>query len=701
MKWCYIPLIMDKKRTGTNQNAEYTKKQKSENASSQGALSQRYGIGAQLLSKMGYVSGQGLGSDGSGIAEPISATNAASPKSSRAGLGMMSIANAVNEEYYTSSSEDEGESATPQIVSFKKSAISDVNDKDGMMRSSMYRKLSELENSSILGYRDDDMDTILELRQRLKVIDVSSLKQTRDVLNNLVDELVEATNRITVLDTQLPLLDNDMYDILTLEAVLNSLKSITSDTFDETINMILKLSDSDLVDKLISQSIRRVYANAEWDILDDQSQLLLSLKKLVDHIKYRLESKKGYLNQTQTTIFVIVFQKVDTYMKGLDFMKNDKDYENVISVLLNIEEIMQYIECHEYLLDMYVIPDIMKAVQGWDICDSTEQKTVRHWFQDFSMVFSGENIRHIKEILKKKVIEYCQTWDYTISKIPDERNLNFIRELFGSPQGTQIDYGALTSKYFTKHFLQGFWDQHYDPLTELGEWDGQNKSEKETSSILAFSVLHSYKSLLNEDDFKLIIQSAFNDLNKILFQWLIYANESDKVKAQYWFNWFINTVFTSIKISDSEIKQINRTIKFLNDWKFNKQVGSIHIEEFDIYGKLENLHNMKTIKDQKLNMSGYTMNNIPMRKVTTSFREVVQQYCEEHGLLMNKLSNKYAHLKYGKDSSVLVPIFELTRAGSRSLHIALKDDILWVEDEDSRYLPTFLWTLETLVEPLP
>lgn len=689
---------MEKKRSDiAHQDPEHNKKQKPGSATSDGTLQQRYGIGAQLLSKMGYVSGQGLGSGGTGIAQPISATSSQTPKSSRSGLGMMSAANAVNDGYYSSSSEEDNVLEVPSVVSFKKSDASEGGDNTERVRSRMFQKLNELENKSILGYRDDDMDTILELRQRLKDMDGSNIESSSERLSSLVDELDDVTNRLCELDTQLPLLDNDLYDATTLEEILNSMKSVNPETFDGIINMILKLPNDDLVDSFISRCIRKVFVDYDWDILNEKTYPSVTIKNLVNNVKYRLDSKKGFLNQTQTSIYLIVFQKIDNYLKGSDFMNNDKDYENVIALLLNFEEVLQYIECYEYILNVYVIPAILNSCEKWDFCDSSQQKTVRRWFQDFSMILPAEPIGEMKEILKRKLIDYCQNWDYETSKVPDERELNFVRELFNNVQGPQIDYASLTSKYFTKRFVKVFWNEYYDPIAELEGWNHHDKAGKETGSILALSVLHLYRALLNEEDNRLIIKSAFNDINKVLFQWLLYANESDKLKALYWFNWFINSSFSSTILRDFEVEEINRTIKFLNNWKFNRRVEGIHSEVFDLEGKLDHLHANRSSNDKESSSHGYTIKNIPMRKVLPTFKDVVEQYCEEHNLLMNKLTNKYAHLKYGKDSSVLVPIFELTRKECRPMNIALKDDILWVEEDESRYMPIFLWKLDSLM----
>lgn len=87
---------MDSDMTYTNDAL----KTSSGNAPTISKLTKTYGIGAKLLSSMGYVAGKGLGKDGSGITTPIETQ---SRPMHNAGLGMFSNTNSSN---YHSENED-------------------------------------------------------------------------------------------------------------------------------------------------------------------------------------------------------------------------------------------------------------------------------------------------------------------------------------------------------------------------------------------------------------------------------------------------------------------------------------------------------------------------------------------------------------------------------------------------------------------
>ena len=75
-------------------------------------LLKKYGIGARLLSKMGYVEGEGLGANKTGITEPIKSQELP------AGMGLGSLSTMKVRDDYESSDEEE-HNATVSSVKFK------------------------------------------------------------------------------------------------------------------------------------------------------------------------------------------------------------------------------------------------------------------------------------------------------------------------------------------------------------------------------------------------------------------------------------------------------------------------------------------------------------------------------------------------------------------------------------------------------
>lgn len=93
------------------------------------------------------------------------------------------------------------------------------------------------------------------------------------------------------------------------------------------------------------------------------------------------------------------------------------------------------------------------------------------------------------------------------------------------------------------------------------------------------------------------------------------------------------------------------------------------------------------------------MKNIPIRKVTVTFKDVIQDFCDEHGLVLQKLDSSYTTLPtFGSTSRAtesLVPLFEV-RSSCHVRQVAIKNDVLWVKFE-KEFKPVYLWQLDSLV----
>lgn len=130
-----------------------------------------YGIGAELLRKMGYVDGEGLGRDGSGITKPIEVNF--TPKGM--GIGALSGVKSIEEDYYYSS-EDENEDDEDSVS--RTHASADKKTKDSELEKNMLKldvstkdendapkMKEELVQYGILQFSDRILNSIDKMRQ--------------------------------------------------------------------------------------------------------------------------------------------------------------------------------------------------------------------------------------------------------------------------------------------------------------------------------------------------------------------------------------------------------------------------------------------------------------------------------------------------------------------------------------------------------
>lgn len=683
---------MNEKRRSESIKLSSDKKRQKENSNNDTKLNQKYGIGAKLLSQMGYVAGQGLGVNNTGIINPIQTGEPPHSTSSRVGLGMLSMARSVNDEY--SSSSEEEIISREKIVSFKKSTSKQMSSENDNDRIEIIRYLNDLNMKAVFQYDENDSIFLSEVQKKLRTIDYNLFKEQKRNIKSQLEELDEITSKLSLLDNQIPIIENDLYDLNEYGKVLSFLKNSTPSQFKESIDMILKLPDQNVVDQLTATQVSKCFKNFDWSPDDSTNIILNSFDYLIEHLKYRFDVNKGHLNRIQTAIYEIIYSKLKPSWDSFDLKKGSAEIDSVITLLLNYETILKYIDCYDFIQDSFIIPKLINAIENWNLKDSSNINSPRLWLYDFIIVLNSDNIKILKDQIQKKLIDFYQCWDYQNAKSSDRKDLVFIKDFLDNHDNSENDYYIVSSKYFTKQFLENFWESFFDPLIELEEWNEVNENSEKADSIFAIQKLRSYEYLFHPSDYEIIMKFAFNEINKLLFQWLLYGEEEDKKKSTSWFNWFINNSFKDFLPSDFEGFEIKKSLRFLQNWESTEITNPIHDETFDLYKILKNEHvDIIEIKDP-IQGSDFSVQNIPMRKVIPTFRAVVEDYCEEHNYLMMKLSDKYTQLDYGKDRNTLVPIFQVYQGTNKSVHVAIKDDILWIEGSDGKFSPTYLWKLK-------
>lgn len=306
-------------------------------------MSKKYGIGAKLLSKMGYVAGQGLGKDGSGIAHPIQAEQRPMPS---VGLGMMSsLGDKYNEGY--DSSDDEEQAPRSQDVAFEKSDVKvmpkDNKVQDRRHQTQLNRILSDLQSNLALKISPGFLERI------------SSASFDRKVeLERLANSLLNGQERITTIDDRIKILEAEVAELddegVLLYDIDESLKK--SSTILDKAACIMGLSDTDLVDSLLANTLRREYSMQD-DIVVPTSENLDQLVELAEILRYQMDTSSTQLNRTQSTIYKLIFKRFVKFWEG--FTVNKEQTNMMISLMLDFEPLLKFISCFDYVLKLIYI----------------------------------------------------------------------------------------------------------------------------------------------------------------------------------------------------------------------------------------------------------------------------------------------------------------------------------------------------------
>lgn len=657
-------------------------------------MDKKYGIGAKLLSQMGYVPGKGLGSGGRGISNPI---EAAKRPQGKVGLGMFAAAASMNEDGYSStssvsSSDDEGnDNDIPKMktkfISFNKKGTATLNNSERL------RIISQLQSLKI---GDSTLSISPKLIDQIKT-KTNISKETNTQLLDIIHKLEHIETRLSSLSIRLPDLHKRQQTLRESSKLLSQIDNdISNQDYTETllqehIDTILQLPDDDIMDILMSKLLKRVFlkepymSDNQWILKANNFQKIIL--PTIDILQYRINEDKfinNKLNKTQTILFKIVFDKINGLITNDQWTRSSNDTilnpKSILALLINYETVLKYINCYEYILNQTLLPILMQVLNRWDIMS---QESNIDWIRDFVILIPPEKIEPLIVIITNKFNEYCIDW-YHRNPLISMTNVNFIKEIIGEDK-----YYDSVRRKLTSNLVEQLWEKYFDLLYDLDGDEEQDNSGNDTiDSMYVLRFILKCRYILHPQDFDTIIKASFNEINKFIFDWIYYYRQ-DRKRCVNWFHWFLNNVYKDGiqdgSLTSLEITNIKRSQAFID--KITDNTDPIHDEGFQLIKVLEDGYESETVV-QGIGKE-YTVESIPMRKVAVTFKEVVEDYCIAKGYLLKKLDNKYTDISYGSDQSMLVPVYQI-KQGNKNKYVAIKDDILWVEDDNDKYIPTYL-----------
>lgn len=630
-------------------------------------LNKKYGIGAKLLSKMGYVKGQGLGKHGEGISKPIQAEQR---PAGHAGLGMFTSKNVDDYDSYDESSSDEEYSKKQVAFNAPKTQVIDTMGYD-LIINIVNEINTELPEPFL---RSIEIQTKKNQRHQL-------LKQLQD-LKTLETHIENITSRIKLIS---PILKEIEEEEILLEELQGDIETVNGTTLlIKNINSTLCLSDEELVDKLISSFLENKLKDiGDWNVLNSDNIVLKDLREVVEILSYHMVSETVVLNRTQTVLFKSIIPKLETFWVNIKF--TNEGIKNLLFVLKEYSFIISFIGCMGYVLKACILPESISELAEWSIISHDEDSNILDLLEQLDS-FSDFNIqKYLIDIMTNKFEEYCSSWDPLKPFLISSNNLMYIRKLIGEETMNNIIHESILPK-----ICNDLWKTDFDPLYELQEWS--TITDYNHGSIYFIHVVRQLEKLLPAKDYSIIVNAIFNEINKILYQWMIYAPKEDLNKAERWCSWFINNGFGSPVSNSTELKQIEKSLSFASNIQ-TCPLEPIHSENINILEEL-NLSNSSSDENEDVK-------NILEWNIEASFKDVVEDYCEERGYVIKKLLHTN-QLLFSSDSTKF-NAFTISN-GRKSREVAISDDILWVRIIENKrtppvlcrndFKPIFLWQFE-------
>ncbi|KSA01253.1 uncharacterized protein AC631_03012 [Debaryomyces fabryi] len=688
-------------------------------ATSRGTTSytKKYGIGAKLMMKMGYVEGTGLGSDNRGIVNPIET------KLRPQGLGVGGIKEKIHDSDEAMSSSDEEkqekqDKLEPQIDIFE--LIEDLELK-GAEVPMKYKELS---------------DNIA--KQTIRQGNQNELKDAYEKLNRINNELESVIKDERFHGFQLKEIESRMSsqneELLQTERIVDLIEAFNNE-YTSISNEEQKISlVSDTLKKLANEpysafkGIRETFASIVSPIVSELFQKYFEEAVDPNHLLIIILSDWAYIYREIEIIDLnqlghwdsLIYSNIKQNLKAIidDETKNDEVHALLMDLLhiwINAPVLINpTLAISNNLANEVILPFLNKKLELW-LPGKDPNKSPHNFIMEYiSLLSSDESLTIGKTLIQ------------TVS----EKYLNFVMHGSGSSFWEEYLSTEKSSVYYEGSIvaeltlLLDVWIIIFDEI--LGEKLGSDiqnalkmsfctfmSTHEEFSWLgskleftkleLVFLLIFKFKQcqLMNEQQTIALLQfKFFNPWIKTLVLWLQQINYSSLQISQWyrmWYDWFYNLV-KEYNITSLVIRMVdwyfNTALQIIKDVVNDKQSSLPRLPSFEnnsfptnkkIYELIVNENANKPINTET---STVNVEGIPSYQLMTTFKDIVVSYCMLNDILFSTIKNKH-HPELG------LPLYRLESKSGKKYSSYIQDDVLWIstnikDNEKSDYQPISL-----------
>lgn len=684
------------------------------------SYTKKYGIGAKLMMKMGYVEGTGLGSDNRGIVNPIET------KLRPQGLGIGGVKEKIHDSDEAMSSSDEKkhekqDKLEPQIDIFE--LIEDLELK-GVEVPMKYKELSDnIEKQDIRHGNHVISNELTEAYEKLNRINNElesvikderfhgfQLKEIEARLNSQNEEIVQTERIVDLIESfnKEYILISDEHQKVTL--VSGTLKKLTNEPYSSFKG--IRETFVSIVSPIMSELFQKYFEEA----LDPNHLLIIILSDWA-YIYREIEIiDLNQLGHWDSLIYSNIKQKLKVIID--DETKKDTVHAQLMDLLhiwMNAPVLINpTLSISNNLANEVILPFLNKKLELWSPGEDPNNSPHNFIMDYLSLLSSDESLTVGKTLIHTILEKYLNFvvygsessfWEkYLITErsneyykgvIVTELSLLFdvwiiiFDEILGEKLSLEIQ-NALKMSFCT-----------FMSIHEEFSWLG---SKLEFAKLeLVFLLIFNFKQckLLNEQQTIVLLQfKFFNPWIKTLVLWLQKIDYNSLQISQWyrmWYDWFCNSIkeygMTSlvIRMVDWYFNTALQTIKdVVNDKQsFLPILPSFENNSFPANKKIyelivnENVSTPINAETSSINVEG-----IPSYQLMTTFKDIVVSYCTLNDILFSTIKNKHHH-------ELGLPLYRLESKSGKKYSSYIQDDVLWIstnikDSEKDEYQPISL-----------
>lgn len=627
----------------------------------------KYGIGAALLKKMGYIEGQGLGKHGQGITEPIEqdvrrfgvgiggvAKSSSKKKKGKVNVDISDEEDSSDEEYY----KDVPKKSLYQIIAeleekdivvpVEIKRISDAHSQEFhkpfiILRKEGNKDLEELINK--LDHMNNELEDSLAALKLSEFEEKELFDRDSEIKSMLIayEQLAEKLNTLfeTVQSAELNIFEKSKK----LRSEISSLRELD----------VFSLPDVD-IQKTVIVAIKPVIMElfSGWDPLDfsDETVLreLLGWKEVMPTSSYEMYDDLSYF---QSLVYSLWYPKMVNALSGWTV-----DQPNIaITLLLDWNDVLDK-SVIDYLVNNIVKPKIIQAIEDWNPLIRSENPPTM-WLFEY-IPYLENNVDEIKQELIAKFSPLLENW--LPSNVID--GLSSFKEIVGFEAFDSLIQRKLLPK-LTKVLINSninFTDPSNDSLTILLSWE-------RFLQATAFEVLLKF--------------TFFNSWKRSLYDAFYAKNASFDQIASSFEKWV--ELFSKLPKHSKVIQtEIYEGLDMINEYLDTAKLTPIHTKGLTATKIID----LTSQFNRKPKTAEETVQGIPTHRLQVSFKEVVESYCAGNNLFITPIKH---------DISSGHSLFKISKNinGKHGLVAYIEEDVLWIKGPNMNFEPISLDSLET------